>query len=158
MRSRNIATPALLVVLSLLASCAGGGLTPCDGNQPCAKAEPKPVPLKRGPTLTLDEQAKLADPTTLQLLEERSTELAKQKKRVEELENELRQRGHEIDKVRDDSKSRSREKEQLEGLLRDATESERAANEKAISAEIARLKFEQEVLKMKLGNMLKENP
>lgn len=112
---------------------------------------------RRTPTLTLDEQAKLADPTALQLLEQRSQELAKAKKRVDELETELHQRGQELEKVKEDSKSKSREKEQVEGLLRDATENERVASEKALSAEITRLKFEQEVLKMKLGNLVKEN-
>jgi hypothetical protein len=113
---------------------------------------------KKGPTLTLDEQAKLADPTALQLLEERSTDLAKAKKRVDELESELRQRAQELEKVKDDTKSKSHEKEQIEGLLREATENERAATERALSAEIARLRFEQEMLKMKLGGLLRENP
>jgi hypothetical protein len=158
MRNPTAAALAAALLLSLMPSCAAPpGSTEID-QVDAAKSDARVALRKKGPTLTLDEQAKLADPTTLQLLEERSTELAKAKKRVEDLEAELKQRGQDLEKVRDDSKARSHEKEQLEGLLRDATENERSANEKALGAEIARLKFEQEVLKMKLGNMLKENP
>ena len=157
MRSFGAATLFAVSVLSLLSSCTS--TVPTQSEQAdVAKADATAALKKRGPTLTLDEQAKLADPTALQLLEQRSTDLAKAKKRVDELEGELRQRGQDLDKMKDESKTKSREKEQMEGLLRDATENERAASEKALSAEIARLRFEQEVLKMKLGNMVKENP
>ena len=155
--SWKAATLVAAFVLSLVSSCTSSGSTQSEQTD-VAKADAKAAFQKKGPTLTLDEQAKLADPTALQLLEQRSTDLAKAKKRVDELEAELRQRGQDLDKVRDDSKSKSREKEQLEGLLRDATENERAATEKSLNAEIARLRFEQEVLKMKLGNLVKENP
>jgi hypothetical protein len=156
MKSRKVAAIAASFALSLVSSCAVQDMNP--DHVDSAKADTKVALQKKGPTLTLDEQAKLADPTTLQLLEERSTELAKSKKRIEELETQLLQRGQDLEKVRDDSKAKSREKEQLEGLLKDATENERAATEKALTAEIARLKYEQEVLRMKLGGMLKENP
>jgi hypothetical protein len=151
-------TPALLLCAALAAaSCASPEAR--EGARPeAAKADAKAAPGKRGPTLTLDEQAKLADPTALQLLEERSRDLAKARKRVEELESELRQRGHELDRVRDESRAQAAQKEQLEGLLREATENERTAAEKALSAEIARLRFEQEMLKLKLGNVLREDP
>jgi hypothetical protein len=123
-----------------------------------ARADAKVALQKRGPTLALDETAKLADPTALQLLEERSQELAKARKRVGELEVELAQRARDLAKVQDESRTKSEEKEHLAGLLRDATESERAATEKALSAEIARLRFEQELLRMKLGNLVRETP
>jgi hypothetical protein len=156
MKSLKATTLCAALVLPLLTSCqAPQGAAPAPHE--IAKADADREMRKRGPTLTLDEQAKLADPTALQLLEQRSQELAKAKKRVEELEEELSQRGRDLEKLKDDSKSKSREKEQMEGLLRDATENERAANEKALSAEIARLKIEQEVLRMKLGNLVKEN-
>jgi hypothetical protein len=155
MRSWKPAAIAALA-LSLIPSCAAPGTDP--GHVDAVAGDAKAAVPKRGPTLALDEQAKLADPTTLQLLEERSTDLAKQKKKVEELETELRQRGQELERVKNDSTAKVREKEQLEGLLKDATENERAATEKALTAEIARLRFEQEVLRMKLGNMLKDTP
>ena len=155
MRSWKSAALAAAFALSLVPSCAMPDMNP--EHVDAAKAEAKAAVPKKGPTLTLDEQAKLADPTTLQLLEDRSTELAKSKKRVEELETQLLQRGQDLERIKDDAKAKSREKEQLEGLLRDATENERAATEKALTAEITRLKYEQEVLRLKLGNMLKDN-
>jgi hypothetical protein len=150
-------TSIALAVLLILSSCAVPDMV--NGyDADATKADAKVAFQKKGPTLTLDEQAKLADPTALQLLEERSTDLAKAKKRVEELEAELRQRSSDLEKVKDDTKSKSHEKEQLEGLLREATENERAATEKALSAEIARLRFEQEILRMKLGSLMRETP
>ena len=150
-------TSIALAALLFLSSCAVPDMV--NGyDTDATKHDAKVAFQKKGPTLTLDEQAKLADPTALQLLEERSTDLAKARKRVEELEAELRLRSTDLEKIKDDSKSKSHEKEQLEGLLREATDNERAATEKALSAEIARLKFEQELLRMKLGNMLRETP
>lgn len=151
------AAAALTLVVTSSCSIPATGSGVAEHNE-VAKSEARTALAKKAPTLTLDAQAKLADPTTLQLLEERSQDLAKAKKKVEDLESELRQRGQDLDRVKDDSKSKSQEKEQLEGLLKEATENERAATEKALSAEIARLKFEQEVLKMKLGNLMRENP
>ena len=122
------------------------------------KARPWPANHEK---LVIDEaieQAKLADPTTLQLLEERSLELAKTRKRVEELETTLQERARDLDRVKEESKAKAEEKEQLAGLLREATDNERAATEKALSAEIARLRFEQELLRMKLGNLVRETP
>ena len=148
---------AAAVALSLVSSCAVPNPNPAHVDAPGASAPTASI-AKKGPTLTLDEQAKLADPTTLQLLEERSTELAKAKRRIEELESELKLRGQDLERAKTDSSAKTREKEQLEGLLKDATENERAATEKALTAEIARLKYEQEVLRMKLGNVLKDNP
>lgn len=156
MKSLKPATSYALLVLSLLASCqAPSGRDPAPTEVAAADAQREMR--KRGPTLTLDEQAKLADPTALQLLEQRSQELAKARKKVDELEALVAQRGRDLDKLKEDSKTSSHEKEQIEGLLRDATENERAATEKALSAEIARLKIEQEVLRMKLGNLVKGN-
>jgi hypothetical protein len=157
MKFPKCAALAAAFALSLAPSCAVPNPNPAHVDAPGASTPAVPL-AKKGPTLTLDEQAKLADPTTLQLLEERSTELARQKKKNEELDGELKQRGQDLERVREDLRAKAREKEQLEGLLRDATESERAATEKALTAEIARLKYEQEVLRMKLGNMLKDNP
>jgi chromosome segregation ATPase len=155
MKSWKPAALAAAVALSLVPSCAAPDLNP--EHVDATNQETKAAVAKRGPTLTLDHQARLADPTTLQLLEERSTELAKAKKRVEELETELKQRGQDLERAKNDSSAKTREKEQLEGLLKDATENERVASEKALSAEIARLKYEQEVLRMKLGNMIKDH-
>jgi hypothetical protein len=157
MTSWKAATSVAICALLILSSCAVP-VAIQDEKATVAKSDAKTALQKKGPTLTLDQQAKLADPTALQLLEDRSQELAKAKKRVEELEAELRQRGQDLDRIKDDSKTKSHEKEQLEGLLKEATENERAATEKALSAEIARLKFEQEMLKMKLGSLLRENP
>ena len=157
MKFPKCAALAAALVLFLAPSCAVPNVNPATVDAPGASAAPATI-AKKGPTLTLDEQAKLADPTTLQLLEERSTELAMSKKRIEEQQSELKQRGQDLERVKDDLKAKTREKEQLEGLLKDATENERAATEKALTAEIARLKYEQEVLRMKLGNMLKDNP
>src|SRR5262245_59429745 len=149
MRSWKSAIALAASALFALSSCTAPEPT-TDHQAEVAKSDAKAAFQKRGPTLTLDEQARLADPTALQLLEERSTDLAKAKKRVDELETELRQRSQELEKVKDDSKAKSHEKEQIEGLLREATENERTATERALSAEIARLRFEQEMLKMKL--------
>jgi hypothetical protein len=157
MRTTGIATLVATSFALLASSCAVDGGTQA-AQAEVAHADARAAFAKRGPTLTLDEQAKLADPTALQPLEERSQELAKTRKRVDELEAELQQRARELDEVKDDAKSRSEEKEQLAGLLREATENERAATEKAISAEIARLKFEQELLRMKLANVVRETP
>jgi hypothetical protein len=157
MTRQNLAALFAAGALLVLSSCSTPA-PPGTEQADVAKSDARAAFQKRGPTLTLDQQAKLADPTALQLLEDRSQELAKARKKVEELEAELRQRAQELERVKDDSKSKSSEKEQLEGLLREATENERAATEKALSAEIARLKFEQEMLRMKLGTLLRENP
>ncbi len=112
--------------------------------------------LKDGPTMALDDGARLEDPTTLRLLDEKTQELARQKKKNEDLEAALAQKSAEIEVLRKDAATHAQEKERLNGLLSDATEHERAAVERALAADIARLKMEQELLRTKLGNLVGE--
>ncbi len=153
-----------IVLRMLTALVAAAALGACAITEPDAPAasikdvDPKAPGgyLDRGPTLTLDEQARLADPTTLQLLEKRSQDLAQQKKRVEELEAALAARTGEVNQLKEDVATRVREKEQIETLLKESIERERAAVEQALGAEIARLKIEQELLKLQLGELVKD--
>lgn len=112
--------------------------------------------MKDGPSLALDDSARASDPSTLQLLAERSEELDRMKKRLADAEADATARAEETTKLREELAVAKKDRERLESLLGGAAEKERAALERSLAAEAARLRMEQELLKARLGELVKD--
>ncbi len=148
---------APFILTALLAGCTASDTANRPLAPPNSEASTDGYLTKHGTTLELDERARMADPSTLQLLEEKTQELARQKRRAEELEAQLTQRTTEVETLKAEAMARTKEADRLTGLLNVATERERAQTERALQADIDRLKMEQELLRAKLGNLVGEN-
>ena len=112
--------------------------------------------LHNGPTTRLEDLVRPQDQTALSLLQEKTEDLLKQKKRVDELEADATKHAAEMDRVKGDFTALQKEKENLQSLLNEAADRERTAMEQALTAQVAKLKLEQELLKLRLGELVKE--
>lgn len=135
------------------------GLVACGSTPTSTETTREPIResfMKDGPSLALDESARQSDPSTLQLLADRTDEVERLRKRIAETEAETATRADETTKLREELAATRKDKERLESLLGAASEKERAALERSLAAEAARLRMEQELLKAKLGELVKD--
>ncbi len=146
--------PRSILVASFIVGLAACGSTP---TPPETTREPvRESFMKDGPSLALDESARQSDPSTLQLLADRTDEVERLRKRLSETEAESATRIEETNKLREELAATKKDKERLESLLGAAADKERAALERSLAAEAARLRMEQELLKAKLGELVKD--
>ncbi len=144
---------------SILLASIVVGLAACGSTPTPTETTREPIResfMKDGPSLALDESARQSDPSTLQLLADRTDEVERLRKRLAETEAETATRADETTKLREELAAIRKDKERLESLLGAASEKERAALERSLAAEAARLRMEQELLKAKLGELVKD--
>ncbi len=145
---------------SLLGLIAAFGIAACGSNshnrEPEVRETVRESFLKDGPSLALEDVNRLADPTTLQLLSDRTEELEKLRKRVSEIEADASTRNEELAKLKEETATLRKERERMESLLVAAADKERAALERSLAAEAARLRMEQDLLRSRLGKLVKD--
>jgi hypothetical protein len=120
--------------------------------------DPKPDAgyLKDGPAVTLDAAAEQGTPSTLQLLDERTKENALLKTQIEELEKAARAADARAQAAEKETQSRATEAEQLKSFLEKAMAEQRELTGEILKSRIARLKVEQEMLRLKLADLVRE--
>lgn len=109
--------------------------------------------LKGGPTVGLADTAQSGQPTTLQLLDEKTRENSTLKARVAELELNLAAAEARALSADELSKRNDAELLQLRGLLERSVTEQKALTDEVVKARIARLKIEQDMLKLKLAEL-----
>lgn len=133
----------------------------------CASSpEPDPLPLganlgdvhgtdylKEGPTVGLSDTARGSQPTTLQLLDEKARENSVLKARVTELEKALADAEARTTAAQQLAQRNDVELLQLRALLEKSVTEQRALTEEVVKARIARLRLEQDLLKLKLAEL-----
>lgn len=109
--------------------------------------------LKEGPTVGISDAARATQPTTLQLLDEKSRENSTLKARVAELEKAVIDAETRATAAQELSKCNDAELLQLRTLLERSVTEQKALTEEVVKARIARLKLEQEMLRLKLADL-----
>jgi hypothetical protein len=109
--------------------------------------------LASGPTVGLSDTAQSSQPTTLQLLEEKARENGVLKSRVQDLEKSLADAEARRTQAEAAAKAHDEELLQLRSLLERSVAEQKTLTEEVVLARIARLRLEQDVLKLKLAEL-----
>jgi hypothetical protein len=120
----RIMNPRPLLLASIVLGLSACGSTASTPEVP--RETVKDSFMKDGPSLALDDSARASDPSTLQLLAERSEELDRMKKRLADAEADATARAEETTKLREELAVAKKDRERLESLLGGAAEKERA--------------------------------
>ncbi|MSR75863.1 MAG: hypothetical protein EXS14_10390 [Planctomycetes bacterium] len=109
--------------------------------------------LKDGPTVGLADTARSSQPTTLQLLDEKARENGTLKTRLADMEKSLAESEARATAADALSKLNDAELMQLRALLERSVTEQKALTEEVVKARIARLKLEQDMLRLKLAEL-----
>lgn len=143
----------LLLPLCLLVACSSGPSTePLPAGASLGDVRGSDY-LASGPTVGLSDTAQSTQPTTLQLLEEKARENGVLKARVLELEKSLTDAETRRTNAETAAKAHDEELAQLRALLERSVTEQKTLTDEVVKARIARLRLEQDVLKLKLAEV-----
>lgn len=145
-------TKPLIVALGL---ALAGGCASVAGPQAKTPRE-GPGYLDQGPAVSLDATPPAAA-SALQLLDERVKENAQLRARVEELETAARAAEARAQGAEKAAAQRNQEVEQIKSLLERSTSENREMTDEVLKSRIARLRVEQEMLRLKLADLVRES-
>lgn len=145
-----------LIIITALLAVAGCSSSPETEEGPQAKARGTGY-LEKGPTVVLDEPPPSASNTTLQLLDQRVRENARLKAKIKAIQGDLKGAEERAAEAEGRLNNHGEESKELRGLLERALSQQKDLTDQLLAARIARLKVEQEMLRLKLADQVQES-